>query len=88
MSARKKIETDKENPEWTKDDFARAKAPHDVLAPDVLSMFKRTRGPQRTPRKVPISIRLSPDVVEHFKASGPGWQSRIDDTLKKAIRGG
>jgi len=33
---------------------------------------------------VPISIRLSPDVVAHYKATGPGWQTRIDEDLKKA----
>ena len=27
----------------------------------------------------------TPEVVERFKASGPGWQSRIDDVLKKAV---
>ncbi|WP_234901870.1 BrnA antitoxin family protein [Agrobacterium rubi] len=27
---------------------------------------------------------LSPEVVEHYKATGPGWQARIDEVLKKA----
>lgn len=85
MSARKKTETDQENPEWTADDFARARLPHEVLPPEALSVFKRTRGPQRAARNVPISIRLSAEVVEHFKVGGPGWQGRIDDALKKAI---
>jgi uncharacterized protein (DUF4415 family) len=85
MSARKKTETEQENPEWTANDFARARPAHEVLPPEALSVFKRTRGPQRAARKVPVSIRLSADVVEHFKASGPGWQGRIDETLKKAI---
>jgi uncharacterized protein (DUF4415 family) len=34
--------------------------------------------------KKPISIRLSPDVLDYFRATGPGWQSRIDDVLRKA----
>ncbi|UGX85917.1 BrnA antitoxin family protein [Phyllobacterium meliloti] len=34
--------------------------------------------------KTPVSIRLSPDVVDYFRSSGPGWQSRIDDVLRKA----
>jgi uncharacterized protein (DUF4415 family) len=29
-----------------------------------------------------LPIRLSPEVVRHFKAKGPGWQSRIDDALR------
>jgi uncharacterized protein (DUF4415 family) len=44
------------------------------------------RGPQKTPTKKLVSLRLSPEVLEHFKASGPGWQTRIDSTLRKAIR--
>jgi uncharacterized protein (DUF4415 family) len=44
------------------------------------------RGPQKTPTKKLVSLRLSPEVVEHFKAGGPGWQTRIDETLAKAIK--
>jgi uncharacterized protein (DUF4415 family) len=42
----------------------------------------RRRGPQKTPRKVPISIRLSPEVVEGLRATGSGWQGRADEALK------
>lgn len=43
----------------------------------------RRRGPQKTPKKVPISIRLSPDVAEGLRATGNGWQGRADDALRK-----
>ena len=46
----------------------------------LLSLGKR--GPQRTPKKVPISIRLSPDVAEGLRATGSGWQSRADEALR------
>jgi uncharacterized protein (DUF4415 family) len=42
----------------------------------------RKRGPQKAPRKVPISIRLSPDVAEGLRATGEGWQSRADEVLR------
>jgi uncharacterized protein (DUF4415 family) len=42
----------------------------------------RRRGPQRTPKKVPVSIRLSPDVVEGLRATGNGWQGRADEALR------
>ncbi|MBF0168462.1 MAG: BrnA antitoxin family protein [Alphaproteobacteria bacterium] len=42
------------------------------------------RGPQKTPTKQSVNIRLSQEVLEHFKATGPGWQTRIDNALKKA----
>ena len=76
---------DEENPEWTREDFAGARPAHEVLPAEVLSAFRKTRGPQKSPKKVPVSIRLSLDVVEHFKATGPGWQRRIDETLKDAV---
>ena len=44
------------------------------------------RGPQKAPTKKLVSLRLSPEVVEHFKAGGRGWQTQIDRTLKEAIR--
>ena len=75
-------ETDRDNPEWTADDFTRAR-PASKLPDHIRDAFPRTRGSQKAPTKVPVSIRLSPEVIEHFKAGGPGWQSRIDDALRK-----
>lgn len=77
---------DDENPEWTEQDFANARPPEEILPPEILAQFKNTRGPQKAPTKVPVSIRLSADVVEHYRATGPGWQSRIDETLRKAAK--
>jgi uncharacterized protein (DUF4415 family) len=50
-----------------------------------LKTHPRRRGPQKAPTKVALSLRLSPEVVRHFKATGRGWQTRIDDSLKKLI---
>jgi uncharacterized protein (DUF4415 family) len=82
---------DDDNPEWTKADFARAtKFPEGVrlkdLKPGELARILPKRGPQKTPTKIPVSIRLSPEVVKHFKAKGRGWQSRIDDALRKIVK--
>lgn len=46
------------------------------------------RGPQRKPIKELVTIRLSKDVVSHFKESGRGWQTRVDEALKKAVKAG
>jgi uncharacterized protein (DUF4415 family) len=40
------------------------------------------RGPQKAPTKELVSIRLSRDVVERLRASGHGWQSRVDTVLR------
>ena len=82
---------DEENPEWTKADFAAAaKFPQGLRLKDLkhaeLERILRKRGPQKTPTKIPVSIRLSPKVVEHFKSQGPGWQARIDAALLKIAK--
>lgn len=73
---------DDDNPEWIADDFARAK-PASALPDHIRAAFPRTRGPQKASTKVAVSIRLSAEVIAHFKAGGPGWQSRIDEALRK-----
>ncbi len=71
------------NPEWTKDDFAKARPFSDVF-PEVASTIRKGRGPNKAPTKKLISLRLSPEVIERFQSTGPGWQARIDATLVKA----
>lgn len=44
------------------------------------------RGPQRAPTKERITIRLSPDVVEQFRATGEGWQTRVDAALQEWLK--
>jgi hypothetical protein len=43
------------------------------------------RGPQVAPTKQLVSVRYSPEVLAYFKASGAGWQSRMDDALKQWV---
>src|ERR1700682_3119591 len=81
---------DDDNPEWTKADFAAATKFSGVrlkdLKPGTLARVQGTRGAQKAPTKIPVSIRLSPEVVNHFKKKGPGWQSRIDNALRKIVK--
>lgn len=44
----------------------------------------RRGRPKAAVRKVSTTIRLDPDVVDAFKADGPGWQSRINTALRRA----
>ena len=49
-------------------------------------MMKRRRGrPKAASHKVPVTVRLEPDVVEFFRRSGPGWQTRMNDTLARYV---
>jgi len=73
-----------DNPEWTDEDFKKAR-PFAEVFPELAESIRRGRGPQKAPTKTLVSIRLSQDVVERFKADGAGWQSRIDAALRKAV---
>jgi uncharacterized protein (DUF4415 family) len=86
MKQAAKASADRENPEWTGADFARA-IPFGGLPPALqAALSARKRGPQKALRKVPVSIRLSPDVVTAFRASGVGWQARVDEILRAHIK--
>ena len=65
-------------PELTADYFQRA----DVYVGEKL--VRRGRPPSARPKQA-VKLRLSPDVLEHFRAGGTGWQTRINDTLVKAV---
>jgi uncharacterized protein (DUF4415 family) len=74
---------DDENPEWTADDVERA-VPFSALP---ASLQAKLRGrPKAAVTKQRITIRLSPDVVERFRASGDGWQTRMDAALKDWLK--
>lgn len=78
---------DDDNPEWTADDFQKAVAFSEL--PESLQMKLRAIGrgrPKAAVIKERITIRLSREVVESFRATGPGWQSRMDDALKEWIK--
>lgn len=68
----------REIPELTEDDFARGTW-HRAGKP--------LRGrPKAEVTKKLVSLRLDPDVINHFQRSGPGWQRRINDALRKVAR--
>lgn len=43
------------------------------------------RGLQKTPTKVAVTVRYSPEVVAYFKATGEGWQTRMNDALRQYV---
>lgn len=68
-----------DNPEWTAEDFKRARP-----FGEVFPRLSRGRPPLAEP-KVQVTVRLDADVLAGFKATGPGWQSRINAALRAAI---
>ncbi|MEO5332103.1 MAG: BrnA antitoxin family protein [Magnetococcus sp. YQC-5] len=45
----------------------------------------RRRGSQQSPTKIPVTIRLDPEVVVFFRSQGKGWQTRMEQALKDWI---
>lgn len=71
-------------PELTDEELAQAR-PFAEVYPDLAESIRRSRGrPKVDSPRQQISLRLDPDVIEKFKATGKGWQSRINDVLKAA----
>ena len=46
---------------------------------------RRGRPPLGETAKVQQSLRLSKEVLDHFRATGPGWQARIDEVLRRHV---
>lgn len=78
--------TDPDNPEWSAADLRRARPSREVV-PHVVEAHLRRRGrpPEGATAKVQVTLRLDAAVLAHFKAKGPGWQTRINAALVKAI---
>ena len=77
--------------ELTEENFFRHARPTREIFPEIVEAFEKMRGrrgPQKAPTKERIGLRLDRDVVAHFRATGPGWQGRINEVLAKHVRSG
>ncbi len=81
ISRRKVIDPD--NPPLTRDQLKRMRP----ISKETLDFINRARGrpPSESPKQA-VSLRLDQDVIEHYKKSGPGWQSRMNEALRKQAK--
>jgi uncharacterized protein (DUF4415 family) len=78
-----------ENPDWTEEDFARARAAREILSPAAAAALVRKPGrPRSAAPKVEVKIRLDAKTVEHLRESGPGWQTRVNAALGELVEKG
>ena len=70
--------------EW----FANALPAKRFFSPEAYAQLcaMRQRGPKNKPLKVPTTIRFDADVLAALKASGKGWQTRVNDAVKDWLR--
>ena len=81
-------EQNPDNPERGVEWFANARPAREVLPPELYAALTapRRRGPGRKPPKAQVTFRLDQDVIDGLRASGPGWQVRANDALRRLVR--
>lgn len=79
------IASDPDAPEATDEQLAQAK-PFGEAFPALADAMRKNVGgrPRLDNPKVAVSLRLDQEIVARFKASGPGWQTRMNDALREA----
>ena len=76
---------DVENPEWTAEEIRQAGPLMDMLPKETAEAVRRyrgQRGPQKSPTKEMVSLRIDRDIVEAYRATGSGWQKRANEALR------
>lgn len=80
---------DDENPEWNAEDFANARPASEILPPELYAKLVSGQvsvvSDLEPAGTIQVRIALDQRIVTRFKSEGPGWQGRINDTLKKAV---
>ena len=76
---------DRDNPEWTKKDFAKAeKHPGGISLAKLGDQIARKRGrPKLANPKELVTLRLDTDVLTAYRKTGAGWQTKINEDLRK-----
>jgi uncharacterized protein (DUF4415 family) len=79
---------DEENPEWTREEMRRARPAlemiEQVFGPVAVEALGRGRGrPAKPDRKVSLTLRIDPDVLQAYRQEGRGWQTRINQVLRE-----
>ena len=79
------IARDPDNPEWTADTLARSR-PAIEVHPHLVAQDLRRRRQQEGLNKWEVSVELDIELLAHFLEGGPGWQGRINDALRQAVK--
>lgn len=77
------IAQDPDNPELTAEELASLRPAAEVLPPALYAALIRSSDERR--EAADETVRLDPDVLAHFRATGPGWQARVNAALRASI---
>lgn len=80
------IASDPDAPELTDEQLSNGKSFAEAF-PQLAASARRELAKRGRPKadetKTPVTIRLDPDLVRHYKTYGKGWQTRLNDDLRK-----
>ena len=83
------IAADPDAKEWTDKEFREAKPASDFFTPEALKALTAAKRPRGRPKaddpKVFTAIRLDADLLNAFKATGKGWQTRVNAALRQYL---
>lgn len=91
MSIKPLTDEEGEVRELTTADLKSFRPAAEVLPAELLAVLPKRkpgqRGPQKTPTKQQVTLRIDTPTLERIRATGPGWQGRINEVLAKAFTG-
>ena len=64
--------------------FASAR-PAIEVDPETVKRWRRSRGKKKTQIEDSVTVRIDADIAAYFRESGPGWQTRLNETLRQVI---
>ncbi len=73
------------NPEMTEEELKELRPFREVFPELAASIDRKLGRPKAETPKKAISLRLDQEVIDRFKATGDGWQSRMNEALRKAV---
>ncbi|MHB1729253.1 MAG: BrnA antitoxin family protein [Leptospirillum sp.] len=71
-----------DSPELT-DEMLQRMRPASEVVPDIVAEYRRSRGrPPKAVTKIATTLRLDADIVDSFRRTGKGWQTRLNEALR------
>ena len=85
MNVKRGLVSVSDSPATQPDDWNNAFVTHSADELREAVAARRARGPNKNPTKEQVAVRYSPEVLAYFRATGAGWQTRIDEALREYV---
>ena len=85
MKRKPLIDKDGEVRELSQDDIKRFKPSSEVLPSEYFKALTKRGRPRKAQPKISTTVRLDPEVLEYFRATGKGWQTRLNEVLREHV---